>query len=225
MRGFFVFILITIFSRSFGQGLTNFIPKEYTYPTNRMGAGKIFTYEDSLVGKQTFTEVRVSTKNGKRFRSTKGYSLDSKSDSTVYWEDGSAEHYIFFLGNGIDPIKGENIRDTIIRNGQKLGVHSTQITYQTDATICTATSREDFLKDTTMAWKGNLLPTLIVSGNSMLEIKAKEDPSLRHLIEVQLLFYYAKGIGLVQYNIHFTDHTGQENSGFWKLKSIEDVRN
>jgi len=221
----FLFILTTNFSKCSGQKYSDFIPKEFRYPDSKIGAGKIFIYEDSITKQRRFENLRILNSNGKQFKTTKSYDSISISDSIKSFNGRVVERYNFFLNKGGSPIKAEDLEDTVINNGHRLGSHLSQIRYETDALIYTASSKEEFLKDTTITWQGNQLPSLVLFGNSKVEIKAKADTSVSQVLEVHLKFYYAKYLGLIQYSIQFTDHTGKENHGLWKLKRIDDMKN
>jgi hypothetical protein len=219
-----LFVLTAIFIKCSAQKPTDFIPKEFRYPDDKIGAGKTFIYQDSLTAKRSFENLQIVNRDGKRFKMIKEYDSNSVSDSAIYLEDRVVEHYNFILNNG-SPIKAENLQDTVTNNGHRLGVHSSQIRYKTDALIYTATNREEFLKDSTINWQGKQLPSLVTSGNSRIEIKVKADTTVSQVMEVHMRFYYAKEVGLIRYSIQFTDHTGKDNYGIWKLERIVDMKN
>jgi hypothetical protein len=212
-----------IFTKCSGQKSSDFIPKEFKYPVSKIGAGKIFIYENSLTKQKRFEILQTLNKDGKQFLMIKSYDSTTLTDSAIYLNDRSVEHYNFVLNKGGNPIKAY-LKETIIGNGHKLGILSSQIRYETDALIYIATTKEKFLKDTTITWQGNQLPSIIIAGNSKIEIKAKADTSVSQVLETHLKFYYAKGIGPIQHSIQFTDHTGKENYGLWKLARIDDMK-
>jgi hypothetical protein len=221
----FFFMLTIIFTKCTVQKPNDFIPKEFYYPASKIGTGKIFIYENSLTKQRRFESWQMLIINGKQFKINKSYDSSSISDSVIYLDDRVVEHYDFSLNKGGNPIKAENLQDTVINNGHRLGIHMEKIRYETEELINTATSRVEFLKDTTFTWQGNQLPSIITSGNSKIEIKVKADTSVSKAMEVYLKLYYAKGIGPIQYSIQFTDHTGKENYGLWKLVRIDDMKN
>jgi hypothetical protein len=215
-------IFAPILIRCSAQKPANFIPKEFEYPDDTIGAGKTFIYEDSLTKRQHYENLQILDSNGKKLKITKSYDSSSVSDSVRYLDDKLVEHYNFFLNKGGNPIKAENLQDTVTNNEHRLGVHSSQIRYRTDALIYTATTKEEFLKDTTITWQGKQLPSLVTSGNSRVEIKVKADTTVSEVMEVHLRFYYARNVGLIRYSIQFTDHTGKDSYGLWKLEKIDD---
>lgn len=220
-----LFVLAAFFIKCSAQKPTDFIPKEFRFPDDKIGSGKTFTFQDSLTAQRTFENFQIVNRDGKRFKATIKYDSNSVSDSVLYLDGRVIEHYNFFLNKGGNPIKAENLQDTVINNGHRLGIHSSQIRYGTDALIYTATTKEEFLKDTTITWQRKQLPSLVTSGNSRVEIKVKADPTVSQVMEVHLRFYYAKEVGLIRYSIQFTDHTGKDNYGLWKLEKIDDMKN
>jgi hypothetical protein len=220
-----LFVLAAIFIKCSAQKPTDFIPKEFRYPDDKIGAGITFIYQDSLTAQRTFENFQIVNRDGKRFKATIKYDSNSVNDSVLYLNGRVVEHYNFFLNKGGNPIKAENLQDTVTNNGHKLGVHSSQIRYRTDALIYTATTKEEYLKDTTINWQGKQLPSLVTSGNSRVEIKVIADTTVSQVMEVHLRFYYAKDVGLIRYSIQFTDHTGKDNYGLWKLERIDDMKN
>jgi hypothetical protein len=217
-----LFVFAAIFIKCSAQKPIDFIPKEFRYSDDKIGGGKTFIYQDSLTAQRTFEKFQFVNRDGKRFKAIIKYDSSSVSDSVLYLDGRVVEHYNFFLNKGGNPIKAENFQDIVTNNGHRLGVHSSQIKYGTDALIYTATTKEEFLKDTTITWQEKRLPSLVTSGNSRVEIKVKADPTVSQMMEVHLRFYYAKGVGLIRYSIQFTDHTGKDNYGLWKLERIDE---
>lgn len=225
MRIALFFFVLAICTKCSSQRFNDFIPKEFHYPSDKIGAGKTFVYQDSLSNKLRFEDLRILNTNGRQFNITKSYDSISISDSIKYLNGKVVERYNYFLNVGGNPIRAEILQDTILYNARRSGIHLSQIRYSTHKLIYTMASKEEVLKDTVMTWQGNQVSCLATIGYSNVEIKAEADTSVRQSITVRLKFYYAKNIGLIQYSVQFTDQYGKDNFGLWKLRSIDDIKN
>ena len=221
MKNYFFLLLLSYIFKCSDNNPGNFIPEEFEYPDSKIGAGKTFVYRNNLTKQQAFEDRKIFNINGQHFLVLKRYNSISVSDSIKLLNGKAIEVYTFMNGN---PIKEETLEDTVMNNGQRLGIHLEQSRYLADQLLYTITSKEQFLKDTTAVWANNQLPCIVIQTNTKVEIKVNLDTSLHHAIEVFSKLYYAKSIGLIKYSIQFTDHTGKDNYGLWELEDIKNIR-
>ena len=219
------FLLLLLFVSGCDDHINYFIPDGFQYPDNKIEKGKTFVYQNNSTQERTFKDLRTLDMDGQHFQTLKSYDSNSVSDSVKLLNGKSFETFNFFMNKGRNPIKAENLKDTILNNGQKLGIHLTERKYQTEQIQYLTTSQEQYLKDTTIIWENSKLLCLVTQANAKIEIKVKADTSINHLTKVVSNFYYAKDIGLIKYSIQFTDQNGKDNYGLWELKSIKNIVN
>lgn len=200
-----------------------FIPEDFQYPYNKIGVGKTFVYQNSLTKEQTFEDLRTLDIGGKHFETLKSYNANSVNDSVKLLNGKVFETFIFFMSSGGHFVKAETVKDSILNNNLKLGVHVTERKFEANGVQYITTSQEKFLKDTTIIWENTRLPCLVTQSNKKIEVIDKAATAVNNFINVIANFYYAKGIGVIKYSIQFTDQYGKANYGLWELKSIKNI--
>jgi len=203
----------------------HFIPDDFQYPESKIGMGKTFVYKNSATDELTFDDLKILDIDGHHFQTLKSYDSKSVHDSVKLLNGKVFETFNFFMNKGGDPIKAENLKDTILNNGLKLGIHLTERKYEAEELRYLINSQEQFLKDTTVVWENAELPCLVIQVHAEIRIEAKTDTSINHSIEQTSECYYAKGIGIIKYTSQFIDHDRKDNYDVWELKSIEDIKN
>jgi len=221
----FSFFFLLLFINKCSDNSNYFIPNDFQYPENKIEMGKTFVYQNNATQELTFIDLKILDINGQHFQTLKSYDSNSVSDSLKLLNGRTFEIFNFFMNKGGNPVKAENLKDTILNNGKKLGIRLTERKYETEQLQYVTTSQEQFLKDTTVVWENSKLPCLVTQTNAKIKIKVNADTSINHLTEVASEFYYAKGIGVIKYTVQFTDHNGKENYGVWELKSIKNINN
>jgi len=219
------FLLLLLWINRCSEHPDCFIPDDFQYPDNKIGMGKTFVYQNSATQEVTFKDLKILNVNGQHFQTLKSYDSSSAGDSVKSLNGRTFETFNFFMNKGGNPVKAENLKDTILKNGQKLGIHLTERKYEAEDLRYIVTSQEQFLKDTTVVWENSELPCLVTQANAEIRIEVKADTSINHLIEETSEYYYAKGIGVIKYTNQFIDHNGKDNYDVWELKSIKKIKN
>lgn len=203
-----------------------FIPKEFEYPSSKIDSGKTFIYQNSLTKQHSLTDLKLMNVAGKIFRTIKNYdSTGATSDSSKIYDGKAIEVYNFFMANDGTRTKADIIQDTILNDGHKLGIHLTKSIYRTKHTTNEIASIGQYLKDTTITWKNTLVPVLVITNNSVIELRTNTNGiKMTHTIKVFSNQYFGQGIGLIKYSVYFKDHTGKDNYNVWDLKSIENLK-
>ncbi len=98
------------------------------------------------------------------------------------------------------------------------------LTTTNDTLILTISSESQFLKDTAMVWRGQLLPCLVTMSNEKMEGHSNIIKSLNFTSTAVLRGYYAKNIGVIKYMLTFRDRQHVDQYQVWHLVRIEDGR-
>jgi hypothetical protein len=219
----FIASLFLIFvTNSCSPDLTSFIPKDFDYPDNKIGAGKTFVYKNIDSNQYNFKDIRLI--NDKSYRSIREYDNHSVSDSLITYNGRTIEVYNFFMSGDGTITKGEKLQDTIVKTNDKLGKHLSKWIYRTSQALNTTYSEEAFIKDTNINWQNQPLQCLETQANANVTFQMINNPSVTHNIPVTSKFYYAKGLGLIKFSIAFTDHNGKYINNTWNLINIKDIQ-
>lgn len=209
----FVFIM-NLFSCS-SSNKKSFIPKEYDYPDDSLLIGKTFVYQDIQTGEKTYTYYRIQYNSKDKWLLSVQYTNNKVYDSTFYLNDKMIETYSSPYANGA-LLKCEIIQDTVIQNGTKFGQSLTTTILRKDSSSVISTSVSEYLKDTTIAWRNQLIPCFVTTQWCKDEYKNSNDSTTDILLYSQN-GYYAKGIGLIKYTVYFHDRVNTI-----ELKDIKD---
>ena len=221
---FIIFFFLVFFSTAcIKKASVSFIPKEFNFSDDKIGEGKLFIYENRMKNKVTFDSIKSLNDNGKIFRITKIYDSLKVSDSILFFNGQVIESYNFFMSKNSQPIKANELQDTIIYNHERLGVRYYNCKYLSAKTLNTINVVERFLKDTSIFWENSLLPCIVTKSSCLIKVQANNDSTIQLHLTANQSRYYAKGIGLIRYEIHFTDHDGNKNNDCWSLKAIKEI--
>ena len=202
-----------------------FLPKDYRFPTNQIGKGKTFIYSKVGVTNQTsFKDLLFINEPSGQFLLSKQYSAVAKFDSSKTSIDNKlVETFTFMSPDNSDnehlPIKGEIKDDKVIDNGRKLGQRVSIITYAGNENVILINSKEEYLKDTVLVWKGKQLDCIVTNMKSTIEFSSKTNPFAKQEIEYNGNSYFGKGIGLIRY----TSQTKKDFS-IWELIEIRNTK-
>jgi hypothetical protein len=224
MRLFFLLMMFpTFISCGSPKERTDFLPKEYRFPTKKIGSGKTFVF--SKVGAENETslkDLQLITESGKQFFLSKQYSDEAKFDSSKSSDIKLIETFTFMSPDNSNsthlPIKGEIKEDKIIDNGTKFGQSVSKIVYTGNENIVTINSQEEYLKDTVLTWQGKQMNCIVTRMKSTIEFTSKKNPFAKQDIEYSGDSYFAKDIGVVRY----TTQTKKDFS-IWELTEIKDM--
>jgi len=223
MRYITFFFLVLFSNACVKKTSVYFIPKEFNFSDDKIGKGKLFIYENRMKNKVIFESVKLLNDNGKIFRITKRYDSLKVSDSTLIYNGQVIESYNFFISQNSKPIKAYELQDTVIYNHERLGVRYFNCKYLSDKTLNTINVDERFLKDTSIYWDDSLLPCIVTKSACLIRVQAKNDSTKELHVKAIQSRYFAKGIGLIRYEIDFTDHDGNKNNDCWNLKAIKEI--
>jgi hypothetical protein len=213
----YLFLVFTIYSCS--TDLHRFIPEDFDYPNNKIGAGKTYVYWNRDSSQYHFDDIRII--NDKGYRSIRSYGDDSIGDSIITSNGRTIEVYNFFLSRDRKGIKGEKLQDITLNNNHKLGKHLTEWSYQASKILCTTKLEEEYVKDTAINWQNHPLECLVTRATGILRYS---DSKSNHQTTYAFKYYYAKGIGVIRYSNEFTDYHGKYHSNTWNLASIKDIQ-
>jgi hypothetical protein len=208
---------------------TPFIPKDFDYPDNKIGAGKTFVYQDVDLNKYMFKDIKLINAEDQRYITTYYYRMPdstgrSVSDSIVTSNGRTIEVYNFWMSGDNKIIKGEKLGDTILDNNGKLGKHSTKWMFHTTQSLYTTNSEEKYTKDTMINWQNQSFPCLVTQANSHIISQAISNSGFNYNTAITSRFYYAKGIGLIRFSTEFTDYYGKHHNNLWNLVRIRDIK-
>lgn len=223
MHRFLLLIFIqVIIIRASGQS-GDYIPQAFKYPKQLIGNGKVFIYQNQETKQKTFVRLNNFQENGMDYQTIVRYDSTGTNDSVKIFNDRMVEAFNFFINKGGPPIRANSIQDTIITTGQKLGLRRTELQFLLDNGLSNKfTSREEYLKDTTIVWEESELPCLVTRKNTQIEIEQMIDTVQTATLKIASKFFYAKGIGVIKYSIHFVAH-GEAVDGSWELIAIKDM--
>ncbi len=218
---FIAFLFLILVNKSCSQDKTNFIPKNFDYPDNKIGNGKTFVYKNFQTNKESFQNLRLINSEG--YYSVTISNNNSIGDSLIIYNSKVIERYNFFMSGNSTITKGEKLLDTILNNNDKWGKYLTKWAYRTTQLLYTTQTEEKYIKDTIYEWQGQSLQCLVTQRNTSTIIQAINDTSLNHNTAVIYKFYYAKGIGIIKTTTEFTDHNGEYVNDTWTLESIREI--
>jgi hypothetical protein len=204
-----------------GQKMPFFIPKAFEYPDHSIGEGKTFIYYDSVHNKNNYFELRTFIKGGDTVCSNLQYNDTAKVDSQIINHGKLIEIYHQLSTLNSRMYKGEDIVDMTISDGTRLGKNKQSYTFRNDDTLTVKISSESqFFKDTSILWKGALLPCLVVQTNGNIELRSKKFAGLNRSSTVLVYSYYALKIGEIKYTVAFRDRNNNDYCFQWNLTSI-----
>jgi len=87
---FLVFII-----HSCSTDLPRFIPEDFDYPNNKIGAGKTYVYRNRDSSQYHFNDIKIINDQG--YRSIRNYGDDSIGDSIITYNGRTIEVYNFFF--------------------------------------------------------------------------------------------------------------------------------
>jgi hypothetical protein len=202
-----------------------FIPKEFQYLKNKIESGKTFIYQNILTKQLAFKSVAILDIQGQDYFITKEFDSASTTDSAISLNGKILEDYNSVLNGGHGMTKENIAEDTVINNGLKLGKHLKNCSFQTPTTTMILNIEDFFVKDTSCIWEGKTLDCLEIQSVAKIQSNILSDTLFNKFLNVSVLMYYAKSVGLVKYIIQFRDHNGVEKYGDWELKEIKDIGN
>jgi hypothetical protein len=221
MRQLFCALLFTFLTGCSGQKTPRFIPKAFEYPDDSIGQGKTFIYHDSVHNQDTYLELRSIVRGSDTVQSCFRYNDTAVLDSQIINHGKLIETYRALSSLYPRMYKGEDIVDVTTDDGTKLGRNKNSMTYHNDTVTETISWEGQFIKDTSIIWKGQLLPCLVIQSNGKLEVRSKKYAPLNFTSKGLLYGYYAKNIGLIKYVLTFKDRKNNDHYLPWNLTSIE----
>ena len=221
MRQLFCALLFTFLTSCSGQKTPRFIPKAFEYPDDSIGQGKTFIYHDSLHNQDTYLELRSIVRGSDTVQSYFRYNDTAVLDSQIINQGRLMETYRALSSLYPRMYKGEDIVDVTTDDGTKLGRNKKSTTYHNDTVTETISWESQFIKDTSIIWKGQLLPCLVIQSNGKLEVRSKKYTPLNFTSRGLLYDYYAKNIGVIKYLLTFKDKKNIDYYLPWSLTSIE----
>lgn len=217
-----VFALLFLFlTGCSGQKMPRFIPKAFEYPDDSIGEGKTFTFHDSVHNENTYLELRSFMIGNDTVQSHFRYNDTAVVDSELINHGQLMETYRALSSLYPRMYKGEDIVDVTINDGTKLGSNKMSTTYHNDTVTETISWESQFIKDTSIIWKGQLLPCLVVQSNGKLKVRSKKYAPLNFTSKGLLYDYYAKSIGVIKYVLTYKDRKNNYHYLSWNLTSIE----
>jgi hypothetical protein len=217
-------IIISLFFYLTGcseQKTSYFIPKEYWYPDDSIGAGKTFVYRNGLSNQEYYVNLTLSNIDGRKFKSFLSYNSKFKIDSNVFHNGELVGTYYQLSTSAPQMYKGDIIENKIINNDNKLGKQITCRICQTNELTQRVSSESTYLKDTTVIWEENYLPCIVLLQHKKLEVKSSIYQS--YIRNFDYCDYFAKGLGLIKYTVAFKDNKGIEQNAIYNLTSIHDI--
>lgn len=221
MRPLFCAMLFTFFASCSRQKTPRFIPIAFEYPDDSIGQGKTFIYHDSVHNQDTYEELRSIVRGSDTVQSYFRYNDTAVLDSQIINHGQLLEAYRALSSLYPRMYKGEDLVDATINDGTRLGTNKRSITYHNDTATVTYSSESQFIKDTSIVWRDQWLPCLVVQTNGKLEVRSKKYAALNYTSRVLLYGYYAKNIGVIKYILTFRDRKNNYYYLPWSLTSIE----
>lgn len=222
----FIFFLFLFFSCAAcsQQPRKNFIPKEFEYPDDKIGKGKIFVYQNIGTKEMWFMEVKMVAMNGKYFRSVKNYNSEVAVDSSLSDKGKLVEHYYFQMPGDKSIIKAQNLQDTIISDNSKLGKQIRKWEFIGRTNSLTSVVEFTYVKDTIITRKNKKLDCLVLQ--SIIRTVVEKSIVLTGSDTAQVFsnYYFAKELGLVKVFSEVIDPFGKSHHEDLELVEIKDSR-
>jgi hypothetical protein len=218
------FALLFVVTSCTGKPSESFIPQEYEFPDEQIEGGKTFVYQNTVTKEESFTDLRLIGRGAAKFRSLKNYNTQGVLDSTITTNGRTTESFNFILSADGKAVRGQNTQDTIVDDGSKLGKRLTTWQYITPNIMNTSVFSGKFTNDTTVQWKDKKLPCIVIESKGDIKLQAVNGGGESRTMTVFSKIYYAKGLGLFQQTVDFTDHAGKHNSNTWRLINIRNPR-
>jgi hypothetical protein len=216
-----IFVLFIFLTGCSGQKMPRFIPKAFEYPDDSIGEGKTFIFHDSVHNKNTYVELRSVVMGNDTVQSWLRYNDTTVTDSAIMNHGQLMEIYGHLSSLNPRMYKGEDVVDVTINDGTKLGKNKQSWTYHNDTLTVAITSESQFVKDTSIEWRGRLLPCLAIQFNGKMEVRSKLYRGLNYTAKAINYDYYAKNIGLIKYTVKFKDRKNNDHYVQRNLTSIE----
>jgi hypothetical protein len=214
-------LLLMILTCCSSRKLPRFIPVDFEYPDDSIGEGKTFVYHDSVHNQNTFLQLRYIRKGSDTLLSYFHYTDTAKLDSQLLRHGQLVKTFRQLSTLNPRVYKGEDILDVIIDDGTKLGRKKTSWTYNNDTLKAVFTFESQFIKDTSILWKDQLLPCLVIQSNATLEMSSKLYSGLNRSSKGLIYYYYAKNIGVIRNTLASKDSKNIDHYWIWTLASIE----
>jgi hypothetical protein len=178
----------------------SFIPKEYFFPENEIGEGKIFMYVDQLTGDTTYSEYRHQYVGQNRFLIHKAYNSGGTNDSLVYLDRKLIETYSSQAADG-SLTKGDILQDTIVSNSKKSRKNILKVRFSLDSTILIINSESEYVKDTTFSWMNKAIPAIVIKTIYEVTVENKLTGEGQAKFNLEFFTYEAKNIGSIRIKI------------------------
>jgi hypothetical protein len=217
--GIFLFFIVFLFnvSCSSEKESNSFLPKEYRFPIDQIGDGKTFVFRKVGFPDQiSMKDVEIVKESGNEFLISKQYSKDAVFDSSKRTIDGKLiESLTYMMGNS-KPVKGIIQEDKIIKNGSRYGQKVFKVKYEYAGRNAIINSTEEFLKDTILAYQGEMLSCVVTKLNSTIQFWEEKNPNSKQKILYSGKSFFAKGNGMIRY----TSKT-EDDFSTWELLEIK----
>ncbi len=215
-----IFILAILFCSCSSNLNKEFIPKEFTYPSEKVEHGKLFVYQNEATHDTGITDIRVIESDGTTYETLTIRAGNQGFDSLVRF-DGQTLHYSYPSNDG-KWIKGEDLENKIVPGKGRLGTWILKRRFRLSSSVITESSEENFLKDTLIYWNGVQIPCLVTKAVATSQFRSNVD-TLGGIKKLTRIYYHGKGIGLVRQIVITTDEVGQPTTSKWNLIEIKDV--
>lgn len=221
MRLLLCTLLYMFFTGCSRQKMHFLVPEAFQYPDDSIGEGKTFFYHDSVHNQNTYMQLRTYITGSDTIQSYFRYNDTAIIDSQIMSHGKLIETYRQLSTLNPRMYKGEDIVDITTGDGTKTGKNKRSYTYKNDTLKMEISSEYQFFKDTSILWKGVLLPCLAFQTVGHIELRSKKFAGLNHSTRVFFYGYYAPKLGEIKYTLAFKDRKNNDHYVQWNLISIE----
>src|SRR6185369_2850491 len=193
----------------------SFVPLDYEYPPAILHSPKTFVFKNAVTSELSFKDISLVQKPDSVIVIWKEYGGAPLIDSCVEVNDKGKEHYLIINGN---MTKAIIIEDSLYDNGSKLGEKKQSLYFNINSSLTfSAAIRSSFLKDTSIIWKGEPVPCLVIRSDSKLIFSNPQNAAQQREDIFKTLYYFGKNVGLIKYS--------SERNGKFDLWELQEIRN
>lgn len=199
MKHLILFLLFVFIMRSSSaQKPAGFIPEEYKYPYVKIGKGITKSFQNLETTEQVFVHLKAQIVSNERCLFQTRYFKGKIVDSSVVVNNKLEELFVFVDGRAIK----EDIKtDTVIKKKERYGKHLFTSTHSINGSTVTHMLTEEYVKDTSISWKGKLMDCIEIRVTA-LDLSKSMFSSLQNQAEqTGYVIYYAKGMGIIRYTV------------------------
>jgi hypothetical protein len=192
-----------------------FVPLEYEYPPSLLATAKTYVYKNLKTGALRYKDVALERRGTDVVVHWKEYDNSPISDSCTEVNDKGFDHYMLMNGMAIKAVVSE---DSVYNDSSKLGERVQTFYFNLSTEISLLVSiRSSFLKDTSITWKGNALPCLVIQSNQIQRLTNSLFPDKPKEVNGIIYYYFAKGLGQFMYRSE-----SEQDRSTWELQEIKE---